>query len=114
MIEGILAILILLYVLGFIKIPGVSIPNYHLFTYNGHTITLFEILIAGVIIWLISNLPYWLKFIIGLLLILWVLATLKIIAIQGLAPVILIVIIAGVFIHRTHHWYRAYRRRYYN
>lgn len=112
MVEAILAILILLYVLGFIKIPGVSIPNYHLFTYNGHTITLFEILIACVVIWLITNLPLWLRFIIGFLLILWILATFGIIAVPGLAPVIFIVIVAGVFIHRTHHWYRYYRKRY--
>lgn len=112
MIEGILVVLILLYVLGFISLPGVSIPNYHLFTYNGHNITLFEILIAAVILWLISNLPYWLKFIIGLLLLVWILATFGIIAVPGLAPAVLVVIIVGVFIHRTHHWYHRYRRRY--
>lgn len=114
MIEAILVVLILLYVLGFISIPGVSIPNYHLFVFNGHNVTLFEVLIAGVILWLISNLPYWLKFIIGLLLLVWLLATFGIIAVPGLAPVILVIIIVGVFIHRTHHWYHRYRHRYYD
>ncbi len=110
MIEAALAVLVLLYVLGFISFPGVTIPNYHLFTLNGHMITLFEILIVCVVVWIISNLAFWLRFIIGLLLLLWILANFGFIAVPGLPQVILVIIIIGVFIHRTHHWYYHYRR----
>lgn len=89
-------ILIVLWFLGYVPITGISIPNIILFTINNHPVTLWELLILGVIGWAISILPGPFQTIASILLILWVLSVLGILAIAGLSNIIVLVIIVGI------------------
>lgn len=113
MIEATLVLLLALFLLGFVHIPGVNIPNYKLFVFNHHTITLFEILIVIVAFGLITLLPRFLRIIIGALLIIWIISSLGIIVVNGLPAISIAVIMIVVAFHRSFHWYHRYRRRYY-
>lgn len=113
MIEAALMILIVLFVLGYVNIPGVTIPNYHLYTLNHHVITLYEVLIFIVIFWVIGFAPRFLRIIAGALLIIWILSTFGIITVKGLPAIIVLALIGVTTLHRSFHWYRYYRRRYY-
>src|SRR5476649_15513 len=101
MIEAALAILVILFVSGYVSIPGIHIPNYHIYTLNNHVITLNEILIVFVIFWLIRFAPGYLRIFVGALLIIWILATIGIIMVTGLPAIIIATLILVVFLHRT-------------
>ena len=113
MVEAALVILLALFLLGFVKIPGVTIPNYQLFVLNHHTVTLFEVLIVSVVFGMLMFLPRFLRIIAGALIIIWIIATLGIIVVNGLPAITIIILMLILTLHRSHHWYRHYRRRYY-
>lgn len=113
MIEATLVILLGLFLLGFVHIPGVTIPNYQLFVMNHHMITLYEVLIVLVAFGLLMFLPRFMRIIVGALLIIWIISTLGIIVVNGLPAVSIIILMLVVFLHRSFHWYGHYRRRYY-
>lgn len=93
MIIAILVLLIVFWLLGFNPIAALDFP---LFTFAGHTIDLWDVLLFGVILWLIGILPGSLRYIAGIALILWLLATFGILAIGGLSQIIILAIIVGV------------------
>lgn len=97
MIAAVLIILIVLWVFGYIHISG-FIPDISLFTLNGHIITLWDILILLVIGWAIGILPSPLRQIAAVILVIWILATLGIIAIAGLASILVLAIIVGLIL----------------
>jgi hypothetical protein len=96
MIEMILILLVVLWLLGFISIPGLASINFPLFVINGETISLFDLLIFLLVVWTIGILPSPFREIASVLLILWVLAVLNILAFAGLSSLILIAIIVGL------------------
>lgn len=96
MLVVIITILIVLWLLGYAPLSGISIPNVSLFVINNHMVTLWELLILGVIGWAIGILPNPFQIIASILLVLWVLSVLGILAITGLANTILVVIIVGL------------------
>lgn len=96
MLGAILLILIVLWFFGYIHIQGISIPNYPLFALNGHSISLWDLLIFLVILWAIEALPGPLRIIAGILLIIWVLSTLGVIAVVGLSHLIVVILIIGL------------------
>jgi len=98
MLIAIIIILIILWLVGYAPLSGITIPNYALFSINGHLVTLWEILILLVISWAIGILPSSLQKIAGILLILWILSVLGIFAIAGLANIIVLVIIIGLIL----------------
>ncbi|MDP3941635.1 MAG: hypothetical protein Q8Q49_04995 [bacterium] len=98
MIVAIVIILIILWVLGYAPITGLSIPNLVLFTFNNHAITLWEILILAVIGWAIGILPRPFQAVASVLLVLWVLSILGVLAIAGLPNIIVLIIIIGLII----------------
>lgn len=98
MLIAIIVILIILWLVGYAPLSGITIPNYALFNVNGHIITLWEILILLVISWAIGILPEPLQKIAGVLLLLWILSVLGIFAIAGLANIIVLVIIIGLIL----------------
>ena len=98
MLVTIIIILVVLWFLGYAPLSGLSIPNFVLFTINGHLVTLWEILILLVIGWAIGILPDPLQKIAGVLLLLWILSVLGIFAIAGLSNIIVLVIIIGLII----------------
>ena len=91
-----IAIVIILWFLGYAPISGINIPNIILFTINNHAVTLWEILMLSVIGWAIGILPRQFQAIASVLLVLWVLSVLGIIAIAGLPNIIILVIIVGL------------------
>jgi hypothetical protein len=98
MIGALIAILIILWFLGYIHINGLSIPDINLFTINGRFITLWDLLILLVVSWALSILPTPFRAIAGVLLILWVLSVLGILSIAGfsLSGLLVIAIIIGI------------------
>jgi hypothetical protein len=96
MLGAIVLILIVLWFLGYIHIQGITIPNFPLFTLNGHSVSLWDLLIFLVILWAIEALPGPLRAIAVVLVIIWLLSTLGIIAIVGLSHLIVIVLIVGL------------------
>jgi hypothetical protein len=98
MLEAILVILVILFFLGYIHIQGLTLPDFNLFTINGHQVTLIEILIFLVILGAAEVLPSPLRQIAFVLILLWLLSTLGIIAIAGLSSIIVIAIIIGLIL----------------
>ncbi len=98
MIAGLLIILIILWLLGYIHISIFTVPDLTLFSINGQPITLWNILILFVIGTLIGVLPSPFREIAGVLLILWILSVLGIIAIAGLSNILIIAIILGLIL----------------
>lgn len=96
MLVAIIIILTILWFLGYFPLPGISIPNFVLFTINNHSVTLWEILILTVISWAIGILPPPFQTVALVLLVLWILSVLGILAIAGLSNIIVLVIIVGL------------------
>jgi len=93
MLVAIIAILVILWFLGYSPISGITMPNIVLFTINTHLVTLWEILIFMAVVWAIGILPRILKIIASLLLLLWVVSVLGILTITGLPNILVIVMI---------------------
>ena len=96
MLLTIVVLLIVLWFLGYVQISNVVIPNFPLFMINEHLVTLVELLIFLAIVWAVSILPTPLRQIGFAVVVLWVLATLGIIAVAGLSSILVIAIIIGV------------------
>lgn len=101
MIEAVVAILIILWVLGYIHIAAFPVPDIVLFTINGHGITVWDILILFAISWAVGVLPYPFKQIAAVLLFFWILSTLGIIAFAGFSSIIVIAVIVGLLFFLT-------------
>lgn len=98
MIEIILFLLIILWLLGYITIPGLIVPKIPIFYFNRKAITLWEIFIFLVVLWAIETLPTPFKEVFTLVLILWILSTVGIISIAGLSQILIVSLIAGMAI----------------
>ncbi len=96
MLLTIVVLLIVLWFLGYVQISNVVIPNVPLFMINEHLVTLVELLIFLAIVWAVSILPTPLRQIGFAVVVLWVLATLGIIAVAGLSSILVIAVIVGV------------------
>lgn len=95
MLAAIILVLIVLWFLGYIRLGNLNIPDLALFTLNGRVISLWDLLILLVIIWAIGVLPSPLRQIAMVALLLWILATLGILALSGLPSIIIIALILG-------------------
>jgi hypothetical protein len=98
MLVTIIIILIILWVLGYAPLSGVSIPDPVLFAINNHPVTLWNVLILAVVSWAIGILPRPLQAVASVLLLLWVLSVLGIFAIAGLSNILVLVIIVALVI----------------
>lgn len=97
MIGLILGILGVLWVLGYVRFQGMpDIPDYPLFLINGYPVRFWELLILVVIGFAITVIPSPFKQIAGVLLLIWILSTIGILAIPGLASIIVLAIIGGL------------------
>ncbi len=94
----VLIILIILWLLGFLRIPGLPILHREIVNLFGHSITLWEILIFIVIMWAMESLPTPLRQIAYVLVLLWVLSLFNIIAITGLSNLIVLALIIGLVV----------------
>ncbi len=99
MLVAVLVILIFLWFFGYIHVSGFPpIPDLQLFAINNHPVTLWDLLILVVIGWAIGILPSPLRQIAGALLLIWILATLGVLAIAGLAQIVVLAVIIGLIL----------------
>ncbi len=94
----IIVVLAILWLLGFIQIPGLAIGDFTLFVVNGQRITLLQLLIFIVVLWAIETLPSPIREITAIILLLWVFSILGVIVISGLPNILVIAILIGLFI----------------
>lgn len=95
MLAALLIVLGLLWLMGYIHVPGVMLPNFQLFIFNGHPIRLWDILVFLIIIWIIELVPAPIRQIAVILVLLWVLSILGILVINGVSNLLLLAIIIG-------------------
>jgi len=100
MLAGIIIILAILWFFGYIHIDGLNIPDTSLFTINGQTVTIIDLLILALVGIAISILPNPFRAIAGILLLLWILSVLGILSIAGigLSSILVIAIIIGLIV----------------
>lgn len=96
MLLTIVVLLIVLWLLGYVQISNVVVPNVPVFEINAHMVTLLELLIFVAIVWAVSILPTPLRQVGFAVVVLWVLATLGIIEVVGLSSILVIAIIVGL------------------
>lgn len=96
MIALILIALIILWFLGFIHLPFLPVSDFVLFNLFGRAITLYDVLVFLLIIWLVDLLPGPFREIAVILLALWLLSLFGVIAVIGLTNVIVMVVIFGL------------------
>lgn len=96
MIEIVLVFLILLFVLGYIDIPNLPLRDISLFNLFGQNISLYDLLIFLVILWVIELLPWPFRGIAMALLVLWLLSFFSIIVIAGFSNIVILAIIVGI------------------
>lgn len=98
MLSALIVLLVILWFLGYVQLPGDLFPNIILFSINGQSITLWSLLIFFLILWAIGILPSPLRQIVFVIFILWVLSTLGILAIAGLSSILVIAVIVGLIV----------------
>jgi hypothetical protein len=74
-------------------VPLFAMP---LFQTGGNTITINDVLVFFVILWLIGILPYPFRQIASVLLLLWILSALGVIAIAGFSTIVMVALIFGL------------------
>lgn len=96
MLVAILLILFVFWLMGYG--PFVTL-HMILFRFNGLIVTLWDVLIFMVLVWLVSSLPSPFRQIAIVFILLWLLSLLGIIAIAGLSSILVISIIVGVLLY---------------
>lgn len=94
----ILVILISLWLLGFLRIPGLPFHNITLFHAFGHSVTLWEVMMFFVIAWAMESLPSPLRQMAYVLVLLWLLSTFGLIAVSGLSNLLILALIIGLVV----------------
>lgn len=90
MLLNILFLFIILALLNNLNIPFI---NYALFQFNGHAITVYNLIVVALFVYLIGFLPRPFKEIVTVLLILWILSILGILAIGGFTNIVIVAIV---------------------
>ena len=96
MLVAILVILFLLWLMGYGPFVVLHII---LFRFNGLAITIWDVLIFLVLIWLVGNLPSPFRQIVVVFILIWILSLLGVIAVSGLSSILVIAIIVGVLLY---------------
>ncbi len=92
-------IIVILVVLWLVGYGPFEVLRVALFNFNGRIITLWDILIFAVLVWVISILPRPFREIASVLLIIWTLALLGIIAVAGLSSILIISAVVGLILY---------------
>lgn len=99
MLTVLLLLLILFWLLGYISLPFLAIPNLVFFNINGNPVGLWDIIILLIISWIIGVLPSPFRQIAGILFVLWILSRLGILLVAGWSSPLLVVIIIGLLVY---------------
>lgn len=95
MIEFVLAVIFVLWLLGFIQVDFLSNV---LTNINGRDISVKEVLLFLLILWLIGLLQRPFREIVSVLFVLWILSTLGIIAIAGISNLLVLAVVLGAVV----------------
>lgn len=96
MLQILLICLVVLWLLGYISIPGIVIPRLHFFSFNSHMVGLWDILILLIILWILGLLPSPFRHVAAIIMILWLLSVFGIVVISGLANILILLIIIWI------------------
>lgn len=99
MLTTLLFLLIVFWLLGYIPLPFITLPDVGIFTINNQVITLWDIIILLLVSWIIGLLPSPVRQIAGIMLILWILSRLGILFLAGLSSPLLLIIIIGLAVY---------------
>jgi hypothetical protein len=99
MLTALLLLLILFWLLGYISLPFIAIPDFVLFDFNGQPVSLWDIIILLLISWIIGVLPSPFRQIAGIFFFLWILSELGILLVAGMSSMLLMVIIIGLIVY---------------
>lgn len=100
----VLILLVALWFFGYIQIPQLPLQNTVLFTILGKNVTLFDLILTLLILWVIGILPSPFRQIALVLLVLWILSFFGIVVITNFANIIIISLIAGVAFYLISGW----------
>lgn len=93
------ALVIILFLLWLMGYGPFQVLHIVLLNFNGLAITIWDILIFVVFMWLVGILPSPLRQIAMIFILVWVLASLGIIAVAGLSSMLVIAIIVGIVLY---------------
>jgi hypothetical protein len=93
------AILVILFLLWLMGYGPFTVLHIVLFKFNGLAVSLWDLLIFLVFIWLIGSLPSPFRQIAVVFILIWVLSLLGVIAVTGLSSILVIAIIVGVLLY---------------
>lgn len=96
MLQVVLALLIVLWFLGYVHLPYIPIPVVPLFGLGNRVVTLYDVLIFLLIIMVVEVLPSPFKQIAGVMLILWLLSLVGLLVIANLSSMLVLAIIVGL------------------
>jgi hypothetical protein len=96
MIIAVLVFLVLLFALGYVDINSLPLINTTLFEVFGRTVTIYDLLVFLLMVWVVDLLPRPFRELAGVVLILWLLAFFGIVAITGLSNILLLALIVGI------------------
>jgi hypothetical protein len=99
MLELLVFTLFVLWLFGLVSVGGLTLPDIALFTLNGVNITLWDLIALMLVAWIIGLLPSPFSEIGGVMLILWILATLGILSIAGLPNMLMVAILLGLVLY---------------
>lgn len=98
MLGALLVILFLLWIAGYVHIGGIVLPAFALFSVNGQTITVWNILTLLIISWAVAILPSPFREITGTFTVLWILSILGVVSFAGLSSLLIIAIMIGLVV----------------
>ena len=101
MLVALLLVLLILWLLGFLRVGNLEFLRVPVFAVDGRSVTLLDLLVPLAVILVIAFLPGPLAIAAAVLLALWVLSVLGLIAIEGipLSTLIILAIIVGLLVH---------------
>ncbi len=91
-----IAILVVLWLLGIISVPWLTMPHFPSLNILGFHLTITNLLVLGILIWIAASLGGPLRQIVWVLVVLWILSALGIIAIGGLSNLLVVGIVVGL------------------
>ena len=91
-----IAILVVLWILGIIRVPWMVLPHFPSLSILGFNLTIEKLVVIGILIWIASSLGGPLRQIVWVLVVLWILSTLGVIVVGGLGNLLMIGIVVGL------------------
>jgi hypothetical protein len=94
----IIAIVVVLWLLGIIHIPWMTMPHFPVLSILGYSLTIQRLLIIGILIWLGMSIGSPFRQMLWVFFILWLLSTLGIIGSIGMMTLVVMSIVAGLIL----------------